>query len=163
MLVLLVTKMMIDAATVMTNSGGAGTVFAPLWSVIAGMMFAWTILQQFLPHDLRAYVDKYSQRFFRYVHPYIQITFNEYAGERLMRSEAFSAIENYLSSCTATQAKRLKADLVKNNQSLVLSMDDHEEVADRYKGVKLWWASGKKGSRTKTVSFHTAVVDETKY
>ena len=132
-------------------------------SVSAGVMFSWAILKRFLPHDLRSFVDRYSQRFFRYVSPYIQISFNEYTGERLMRSEAYSAIENYLSSRSATQAKRLKADLVKNNQSLVISMDDHEEVSDEYNGVKLWWASGKRESKTPPVSFHTSVVAESGY
>lgn len=152
-----------EKPTAMTNSGGAGNMFAHLGSLIAGVMFAWAILQQFLPPDLRVYFEKYSQRFFRYVYPYIQITFNEYTGERLMRSEAYSAIENYLSSRSATQAKRLKADMVKNNQSLVISMDDHEEVSDEYNGVKLWWASGKRGSKTQTVSFHASVVAESGY
>ncbi|KAJ7974468.1 AAA-ATPase [Quillaja saponaria] len=45
------------------------------------------------------------------------------------------------------------ADIVKNTQSLVLSMDHHEEVADEYKGVKLWWASGKNIMEEQSVSF----------
>ncbi|KAF4376630.1 hypothetical protein F8388_025501 [Cannabis sativa] len=89
--------------------------------------------------------------------------FNELTGERLMRSEAYSAIENYLSTNSSLHAKRLKADVVKsNNQSLVLSMDDHEEVVDEFKGVKLWWASGKNNSKTQTVSFYQ-VSDERRY
>ncbi|OMP08363.1 hypothetical protein COLO4_06548 [Corchorus olitorius] len=79
-----------------------------------------------------------------------------------MRSEAYSAIENYLSSTSSLQAKRLKADIVKNNQSLVLSMDDHEEVADEFKGVKLWWASGKHISKTQSFSFYP-VTDEKRF
>lgn len=155
--------MKIDQPIKTANSGGGGNAFAHLGSVVAGMMFAWAILQQFLPPDLRAYVTKYSQRFLRYVYPYIQITFNEYTGERLMRSEAYLAIENYLSSAATTQAKRLKGDLVKNNQSLVVSMDDHEEVSDKHNGVKLWWASGKKESRRRASSFHADGVDESGY
>ncbi|XP_030469869.1 AAA-ATPase ASD, mitochondrial-like [Syzygium oleosum] len=155
--------MRIDTPTMMMNTGGVGNMFAHLGSVIAGMMFSWAILKQFLPHDLRAYLERYSQRFFCYISPYIQISFDEYTGEQLMRSEAYSAIQNYLSSRSATQAKRLKADLVKNNQSLVISMDDHEEVSDEYNGTKLWWASGKRGSKTQTVSFHTSVVAESGY
>ncbi|XP_030517793.2 AAA-ATPase ASD, mitochondrial-like [Rhodamnia argentea] len=152
--------MKIDAPATTPNSGGAGNTFAHLGSMMAGAMFVWAILQQFLPHDLRTYFDKYSQRFFRYVYPYIQITFNEYGGERFMRSEAYSAIENYLSSSSATQAKRLKADMVRNNQSLVLSMDDHEEVSDEFNGVKLRWTSGKRGSRRQSVSFHSVGDEE---
>lgn len=135
---------------------------AQLGSIFGGLMFFWAIFQQFFPHQLRDYIQKYTQRLMTYVYPYIQIRFNEFTGERLMRSEAYSAIENYLSSNTSNQAKRLKADIVKNNQSLVLSMDDHEEVADQYKGVKLWWASGKNTSKTQTLSFYQTT-DERRY
>nr|TKS11556.1 hypothetical protein D5086_0000072370 [Populus alba] len=77
-------------------------------------------------------------------------------------SEAYSAIENYLGSRSSTQAKRLKADVVKNSQSVVLSMDDYEEVGDEFQGVKLRWASGKHISKTQSVSFYP-VTDEKKY
>lgn len=97
-----------------------------------------------------------------YFYPYIQVRFNEFTGERLTRSEAYSAIENYLSSTTSMQAKRLKAEIGKNNQSLVLSMDDNEEVGDVFKGVKLWWASGKHGVKTQSLSFHP-VSDEKRH
>ncbi|KAK4842618.1 hypothetical protein QYF36_024872 [Acer negundo] len=64
-------------------------------------------------------------------------------------SEAYSAIEYYLSSKSSTQAKRLKADIIKNsNQSLVLCMDDHEEVSVEFEGIKLWWSSGKNISKS---------------
>ncbi|KAH8480976.1 hypothetical protein H0E87_031032 [Populus deltoides] len=76
--------------------------------------------------------------------------------------KAYSAIENYLGSRSSTQAKRLKADVVKNNQSVVLSMDDYEEVDDDIQGVKLGWASGKHISKSQSVSFYP-VTDEKKY
>ncbi|ONI19353.1 hypothetical protein PRUPE_3G273800 [Prunus persica] len=135
--------------------------FAHLGSTIGGLMFVWAIFQQYFPYELRRHIEKYSQRLVGYVYPYIQITFNEFTGERLMRSEAYSAIENYLSSKSSTQAKRLKAD-IKNNQSLVLSMDDHEEVSDEFKGVKVWWASGKNISKQQTFSY-TPLNDEKRY
>ncbi|KAH0969130.1 hypothetical protein GBA52_029002 [Prunus armeniaca] len=128
--------------------------FAHLGSTIGGLMFVWAIFQQYFPYEVRRHIEKYSQRLVGYVYPYIQITFNEFTGERLMRSEAYSAIENYLSSKSSTQAKRLKAD-IKNNQSLVLSMDDHEEVSDEFKGVKVWWASGKNISKQQTFFIHS--------
>uniref|UniRef100_A0A803QM51 AAA+ ATPase domain-containing protein n=1 Tax=Cannabis sativa TaxID=3483 RepID=A0A803QM51_CANSA len=136
---------------------------AQLGSYLGGLMFLWAIFQQFFPNQLRNYLEKYSQRLASHLYPYIQIRFNELTGERLMRSEAYSAIENYLSTNSSLHAKRLKADVVKsNNQSLVLSMDDHEEVVDEFKGVKLWWASGKNNSKTQTVSFYQ-VSDERRY
>ncbi|KAK6256066.1 hypothetical protein SCA6_017371 [Theobroma cacao] len=83
-----------------------------LGSVVASLTFIWAVVHQYFPYQFRSYIEKYSQRL---------ITFNEFTGERLMRSGAYSAIENYLSSTSSLQPKRLKADIVKNNQSLVLN------------------------------------------
>ena len=83
---------------------------AHLGSIVASLMFIWAVFQQYFPYQFRSYIEKYSQRLVSYVYPYIQTTFNEFTGKRLMRSEAYSAIENYLSSTSSLQAKRLKAD-----------------------------------------------------
>ncbi|GMY13556.1 AAA-ATPase At3g28580-like [Fagus crenata] len=111
--------------------------FANLGSILASLMFIRAMFQQYFPYQLQNFLEKYSQKLMVYFYPYIQVRFNEFTGERLTRSEAYSAIENYLSSTTSMQAKRLKAEIGKNNQSLVLSMDDNEEVGDVFKGVKL--------------------------
>ncbi|KAF2316218.1 hypothetical protein GH714_041559 [Hevea brasiliensis] len=139
-----------------------GDMLAQVGSVIASIMFVWAMFKQYFPYELRDRLEKYTQKVFAFVYPYIQITFHEFTGERLMRSEAYSAIETYLSSSSSMQAKRLKAEVVKNNQSLVLSMDDNEEVADEFKGVKLWWASGKNVFKSQTFSFHQ-FTDEKRY
>lgn len=136
--------------------------FANLGSILASLIFIRAMFQQYFPHQLQHFLEKYSQRLMAYFYPYIQIRFNEFTGERLTRSEAYSAIENYLSSTTSMQAKRLKAEIGKNNQSLVLSMDDHEEVGDEFKGVRLWWASGKHGVRAQTTLFNP-VPDEKRH
>jgi len=136
--------------------------FAQIGSIIASFMFIWAIFQQFFPYQLRNLIDKYSQRLVTFIYPYIQITFHEFTGERLMRSEAYSSIENYLSSRASTQAKRLKGDIAKNNQSLILSMDDKEEIGDEFSGMKLWWASGKKASNSNSFSLHQNI-DEKRY
>uniref|UniRef100_A0A6N2KM18 AAA+ ATPase domain-containing protein n=1 Tax=Salix viminalis TaxID=40686 RepID=A0A6N2KM18_SALVM len=126
-------------------------------SVIASVMFAWAMFKQYCPHGLQEFMDKYSKRAFTFFYPYIQITFNEFTGDRFMRSEAYSAIENYLGSRSSTQAKRLKADVVR-----AAVEDDYEEVDDEFQGVKLKWAAGKHISKTQSVSFYP-VTDEKKY
>lgn len=146
------------------NRMNPGDMFGHLGSIVGSLMFVWAMFKQFFPYQLINQIEKHSQRLVIYMYPYIQITFNEFTGERLMRSEAYSAIENYLSSKASTQAKRLKGDIGKNNQSLVLSMDDHEEVADEFNGLKLWWASGKHISKAQsTVSFHHSMSEERRY
>ncbi|KAI3726071.1 hypothetical protein L1987_65868 [Smallanthus sonchifolius] len=147
----------------MTNKLGMADMLGHVGSVLASLMFVWAIIQQYFPYNVRNFLDKYSQRFLTFFYPYIQITFNEFTGERFKRSEAYSAIETYLGKTTSTQAKRLKADVIKNNtQPLSLSMDDHEEVADDYNGVKVYWASGKNILKTQTFSFYPNT-DEKRY
>ncbi|XP_011078941.1 AAA-ATPase ASD, mitochondrial-like isoform X2 [Sesamum indicum] len=140
-----------------------GEIFAQLGSILAAFMFMKAIIEQYFPHHLRSSVEKHSQKLLTFLSPYVQITFNEFTGERLFRSEAYSAIETYLSSNSSAQASRLKADVVKNSsQAVSLSMDDNEEVADEFSGVKVWWASGKNISKTQTFSFHP-VNDEKRF
>ncbi|KAM0029842.1 putative AAA-type ATPase domain-containing protein [Helianthus debilis subsp. tardiflorus] len=58
------------------------------------------------------------------------------------RSEAFDAIERYLSTNTPKMAKRLKAKVVKDCKSV--SMEENEEVTDEFNGIQIWWSSSKK-------------------
>ena len=139
-----------------------GEMWAKPGSLVAGAMFLWVMFQQYTPHQFRSYIEKYSQKLVSFVYPYIQITFQEYSENRFRRSEAYVAIENYLSVDASTRAKRLKADVIKDSQSLVLSMDEREEVREEFKGVKLWWASDKTPPKMQTFSFASAA-DEKRY
>jgi len=107
--------------------------WARLISVVTGLMFAWAVPQ------LRMHIEGFAHKAAGHINPYIEITFPEYGGERLERCEAYAAIKSYLSASASTRAKRLKAS-VKDTRSLVLSMDDNEEVVDEFEGVKLWWS-----------------------
>ncbi|KAL3723228.1 hypothetical protein ACJRO7_035414 [Eucalyptus globulus] len=80
------------------------------------------------------------QHFF---YPYVEISFHEFTGKYMKRSEAFMAIQNYLTENAASRAKRLKADSVKDKRPLILSMDDYEEVDDEYNGVNITWSSNR--------------------
>jgi len=145
------------------NRMNPSNTFSNIGSIVGSLMFFWAIFKEFFPRQLINQIEKHSQRLVTYMYPYIQITFHEFTGDRLMRSEAYSAIENYLSSKASAQAKRLKGDIGKNNQSLVLSMDDHEEVADEFSGVKLWWAFGKHISQSQSRIYHHPMSDERRY
>ncbi|KZV27331.1 hypothetical protein F511_02440 [Dorcoceras hygrometricum] len=141
-----------------------GDIFAQLGSIFASVMFLRAILERYAPPQLKGFLEKHFIRAFNFLSPYIQVTFNEFTGERLMRSDAYSSIETYLSSTSSAQARRMKADIVKNSSTpLVLTMDDNEEVADVYKGVKIWWASGKNISKVQTLSFQHNINDEKRY
>ncbi|KAK2632972.1 hypothetical protein EUGRSUZ_L00790 [Eucalyptus grandis] len=115
-------------------------------------MFAWALFKQYFPPQLRAYIEGYAHKAIGHAYPYIQITFPEISGERLERCEAYSAIQNYLSASASARATRLKAESVKDSKSLVLSMDENEEVVDEFEGVKVWWSSSVAVSRSSMFS-----------
>ncbi|KAG6584251.1 AAA-ATPase ASD, mitochondrial, partial [Cucurbita argyrosperma subsp. argyrosperma] len=125
---------------------------ASLWvasgPTIASFMFAWAMIQQYCPRAVVRFFQKYWSRLMNYFHPYIQISIHEFAGERLKSSEAFTAIESYLSKNSSNTAKRLKAEIGKDSTNLVFSMDDHEKVTDEFQGVKVWWVLNRTGSST---------------
>ncbi|KAJ0042164.1 hypothetical protein Pint_19342 [Pistacia integerrima] len=113
------------------------------------------MIKAYFPPHLWYYVERFSHKFFHFFSPYIEITFPEYSGKYLKRNEAFADIRNYLSTRATLHAKRFKADVVKDTQSLILSMEEKEEVSDEFKGVKVWWElRHKPPSRTQSISFY---------
>jgi len=126
--------------------------WAGFGSALASLMFIYSILSKYFPFHLETYFNKHSRRLFSVVYPYVQITIPEYSGERLKRSEAYAAVESYLSSSCSQRASKLKADFGKDSDNLVLSMDDHEEVTDEFDGVKLWWHSSSTSSRAPSMN-----------
>ncbi|XP_071740784.1 AAA-ATPase ASD, mitochondrial-like [Rutidosis leptorrhynchoides] len=114
-----------------------------LGSVMAAVMFVWAIFRQWFPDMFHGYIEVYVHKLTGYVFPYIHITFHEYLVEDFERSKAYASIERYLSTNSTNRAKRLKANVIKDSESVVLSMDDYEEVTDEFKGVKIWWSSSK--------------------
>ncbi|RVW46645.1 AAA-ATPase ASD, mitochondrial [Vitis vinifera] len=97
---------------------------------------------------------KILSKLVNFFNPYIEITFNEFTGQRGMRSEAYKDIQNYLGYNSTRQASRLKGSLVKNGRSLVLGIDDYEEVVDVFEGVQVWWISGKQNTNRRAISIY---------
>ncbi|XP_072958633.1 AAA-ATPase ASD, mitochondrial-like [Typha angustifolia] len=122
-------------------------------SAIASFMFLFAMVKQYFPYQLQAYFTTYTTKIVSFVYPYIQITVPEY-GERMKRSEAFSAVEAYLSSSCSKRARKLKADIGKDSSKVLVTMDDHEEVVDEFEGAKIWWYASKTTPKTNTISWY---------
>jgi len=132
-----------------------GEVWSELGSLMASIMFLYAMYEQFFPRHLRIHATKYTQKLTPFFYPYIQISFSEFTGERLKRSEAYTAIRTYLSANSSHTAQRLKAEVLKDSQNpLVLSMDDHQEITDEFHGVKLWWSADYTLPKTQSFSFY---------
>nr|POE91417.1 aaa-atpase asd, mitochondrial [Quercus suber] len=137
-----------------------GEKWAQLGSVIGSIMFAWAMFNQYFPQQLRDFILKYGQKFVGFLSPNIHITFHEFSGEYFKRSEAYAAIQTYLSDKSSMKAKNLKAEVVKDSsQSVILSMAENEEVTDEFEGVKLLWASMKHAPRTQSFSWYPEAAD----
>ncbi|XP_030521417.1 AAA-ATPase At3g28580-like isoform X3 [Rhodamnia argentea] len=117
--------------------------WATMGSALASFMFIWAMIRQYCPYELRRYFEKYTGRLTSCFYPYIKISIHEYSSDRLRRSEAYAAVEAYLSKNTSKSAKRLKAEMGKDSNNLVLTMEESERVTDKYMGIKVWWASSK--------------------
>ncbi|CAN1813938.1 AAA-ATPase At3g28610 [Linum perenne] len=101
-----------------------------------------------LPGEYRNHIRKFLDKFLygflhKLLYPYTEIIFHEYSDDyHQRRNTVYAAIETYLSSCKSIQqAGSLKGDSYKGNQKLLLlSMEDHQEVTDDFRGVSVVWS-----------------------
>lgn len=130
-----------------------GEVWTNIGSAVASLVFIYTIFERFFPYQLRKNFEPLVQRFINLFYPYIQIKFFEYSGERFERNDDYATIQNYLSKDSSSRANKLRANTSKGSKSIVLSMDDHEEITDEFKGVKVWWQSKKHHTDSRSFSY----------
>ncbi|KAL6960688.1 AAA-ATPase ASD, mitochondrial [Sarracenia purpurea var. burkii] len=131
-----------------------GQTLTQLGSTVAGLMFLFAMFKQYCPYEIQSQIEKYSHKLLSFVSPYIHITFHDYTGADFERSKAYAAIERYLGKNSSTRGKRLRANLVRESQSLVLSMDDNEEITDEFNGIQLRWASSKNIPQQQVLPFY---------
>ncbi|OMP09591.1 hypothetical protein COLO4_05316 [Corchorus olitorius] len=113
-----------------------GEIWSHLGSAMATFMFIYAMVKQFFPYNLQGYLEKYFQKLVSFVYPYVEITFDEFSGERMKRSEVYSAIKSYLSGKSSASAKRLKADSMKDSQSRKLYSNNPSDNWYGYKRSK---------------------------
>lgn len=123
----------------------------------ASIVFVNALFREHFPQQLQDDIEKYGRKLVSFAYPYTQITFDEFTGEYMKRSEAFAAIQNYLSGESSMSAKRLKADAVQDSKSLVLSVDYNEEITDVFKGVTVWWTSNTNTPRSFQITVYPAM------
>lgn len=131
--------------------------FSQYSSWLAAVMLSWTIYQHYLPPKIRDSIEFFSSRYTHklanYFSPYLDITFHEY-NNRFNRSEAYTAIQNYLGDKSSSKAKSMNADYIQDGKSLLLKLGDNEEITDEYNGVQVWWSFRKEDSNQPAFSFY---------
>ncbi|XP_058188078.1 AAA-ATPase ASD, mitochondrial-like isoform X4 [Rhododendron vialii] len=101
-----------------------------------------------LPIPALSLYRKLSDKLVGIVYPYVQITIHEHTRGR--HNEVYAAIESYLGAKSTVQARRLKADMVKNSKSFVLSLDKSEWRSQM--SSKVSWKKKGRPSSSKTVN-----------
>lgn len=137
--------------------------WAGLGSMVASILFLWSMVQNHIPETLRLYLTTSATKLTSYFNPYLTITVSEYIGGRFKRDDLFLAVESYLSDACARRARKLKAELAKDSKNLRVSVDDHEEVTDEFAGAMLWWYASKQQSRGGVISFYPGEEDRRFY
>ncbi|KAI8528407.1 hypothetical protein RHMOL_Rhmol12G0146800 [Rhododendron molle] len=129
----------------------AAITMAEMWttvgSTMASFMFVWTIIRQYCPYEVRQLLEKWMQRLMSFFNPYIHVSIHEFMGTRLNRSEAYAAVEAYLSTNSVKSAKRLKLEMEKDSNKIVLTMDEYQKVKDEFQGAEISWASRTKSPK----------------
>ncbi|KAE8788998.1 cell Division Protein AAA ATPase family protein [Hordeum vulgare] len=127
--------------------------WAGVWSAVASLIFLWSMVQQYLPRQLEDYFIALSRRLQSAVSPYVTISIDEHVPASFGRSEAYLAVEAYLSATCVSGARRLRADLAADSDRMSVAVDDHEEVVDEFRGAKLWWRKNKSLPRGNVISW----------
>ncbi|OAY67701.1 putative mitochondrial chaperone BCS1-B [Ananas comosus] len=110
-------------------------------SSLASYMLLWSMLKMYFPHQLWFYFAWCSRKLLAFFDPYLHFTIPEFVGERMKRSEAFGAVEAYLSTSCSQRARNFRAEMGKDSDRLLLSMGDNEELTDDFQGARVWWSS----------------------
>ncbi|KAA8540907.1 hypothetical protein F0562_024955 [Nyssa sinensis] len=100
-------------------------------------MFFGAIIRQYCPYEVRRFFENYTNNLMSFFNPYIRITIHQFTGSRLKCSEAYAAVEAYLSVNSSKNANRLKAEMGIDNEKMVLTMDEYEKVTDEFRGANL--------------------------
>lgn len=129
-----------------------------LWGLIgsklASLMFIWAMIQSYCPHQVHALIEKFSEKLANFCYPFVEVRFFENIGDYMRTNEAFLYIENYLTSKSTNQAKKLQGEYAR--KSLVLKMDERQKFYDDFEGVKFVWSLIKIVPNTNSVSFYPA-------
>ncbi|XP_059294026.1 AAA-ATPase At3g28510-like [Lycium ferocissimum] len=112
-----------------------------LCSKLAGLMFILGTIQQLVPHSFYKRIKSLWHRLENYFYPYVHITIDEFSDDK--RNEVYKLVKAYLGTKSNKDAKYLKAEKFKKSKSLAVSLDDGEEVIDKFQGAKLCWRSYK--------------------
>ncbi|KAL0926026.1 hypothetical protein M5K25_004408 [Dendrobium thyrsiflorum] len=106
-------------------------------SIVASAMLARTIVNEYLPKELRTIIVSAFHYRFGWFSTEHTVVIKE--AEDLTSNELYDASSTYLQTRISSNICRLRASKNKEKQSITLSLDDGEELIDDFQGVKYKW------------------------
>ncbi|KAJ3674573.1 hypothetical protein LUZ60_005189 [Juncus effusus] len=132
-------------------------VLALLSSTMISFLFFW--MHEAIPFELREYIITIFRKLRSIIYPYDQIIINEYSGRNMTRDELYTAVDAYLSSTCSSRAHKLKAEVSKDSDRPLVTIDEHEEVMDIFQDFKIWWFASKRRPNTTTIKLFSGDED----
>lgn len=120
-----------------SNLATAKTVLSAVASVAATAMLARSIVQDFLPHEVRDYFSSGIRSFFTRFSNQLTMVIDEFDG--LVSNQIYESAEIYLGSKVSPSTHRLKVSKPEKEKSFTITMESNEEIVDFFNGVKFNW------------------------
>ncbi|KAI0525113.1 hypothetical protein KFK09_004504 [Dendrobium nobile] len=106
-------------------------------SIAASAMLARTIVDEYLPYELRTIVSSGFDKLFGRFSSEHTIVIQETEG--LTSNELYDASSTYLRTRISSNMRRLRASKNEEKNSITLSLDDGEELVDAFQGAEYKW------------------------
>ncbi|KAJ3681860.1 hypothetical protein LUZ60_014433 [Juncus effusus] len=110
-----------------------------LTSHLAAVMIIYSMLNQFVPPQLREIINKLIFTIKSHFYPYVDFIIEEYTIERVSRHELYDATKAYLSERCAKNAIFCTVELGKDSGRFLTSIGDNVTVTDDFCGARVWW------------------------
>ncbi|XP_021865843.1 AAA-ATPase At3g50940 isoform X2 [Spinacia oleracea] len=130
-------------ATQSNNMVAAKSILSTVGSTVAAAMVARSIINDFLPYEIRNYLfSSLHSVFSRRLSSEITMIIDEFDG--LETNQIFEAAELFIgartkTTSTSTSATRLKVRKPESEKQILVNVDRDEEIVDEFEGIKFRW------------------------
>ncbi|XP_010426630.1 PREDICTED: protein HYPER-SENSITIVITY-RELATED 4-like [Camelina sativa] len=121
-----------------TKSVQVSKVLTTATSVAKTAVMARSLVQNYVPHEVRHYIsDEFRRRFVLDFSSQLTITIEEYEG--YVRNEVFEAAKAYLATKISPSNKKIKVSKHAKEKTYDVTVERDEEVVDTFNGVQFRW------------------------
>ncbi|KAF8049175.1 hypothetical protein N665_2280s0007 [Sinapis alba] len=120
------------------NSFSPSSLFSAYASLTGFLMLFRSMLQDFVPEQLRSYFSRLLDRFFTPKSKTLTVIIDENFGSN--RNQVFDAAELYLRSKIGPETERLRVGKTPKQKHFTISIEKGEEIVDSYDGSEVRWS-----------------------